>query len=126
MAHFACVGCVAIELSHESKGEHASEEAAQIAALTAAAVVHAFGSELVLLNLCQNHGAQFSRLVQRVKNVESVLDRAGVLRGADRDPDLWDALKAHGMFERVCKCGRPFLTREDSALCPPCRGLGRG
>lgn len=35
--------------------------------------------------------------------------------------ELWDALKRSGMVERVCVCGRPFLSRDENPLCPPCR-----
>lgn len=37
--------------------------------------------------------------------------------------ELFAALKASGMRAVTCTCGREFLTREESNLCPPCRGL---
>lgn len=36
--------------------------------------------------------------------------------------ELLAALVASGMREVVCECGRPFLTRGASDVCPPCRG----
>src|SRR5262245_35792456 len=34
-----------------------------------------------------------------------------------------DAARASGLCDVVCaRCTRPFLTRADSDLCPPCRG----
>lgn len=37
-------------------------------------------------------------------------------------PELLDALRRSGMRDVTCECGRPFLTRDVSDLCPPCRG----
>jgi hypothetical protein len=80
------------------------------------------GEDLWECQSCKDRGP-FHELIARecphqtsqAEAIRNVLKAIGL-------PDLMAALIESGMKKQACaKCGRTFLTRKETSLCPPCR-----
>jgi hypothetical protein len=80
------------------------------------------GEDLWECQSCKDRGPFYELMARECPHHTSQAEAIRNVLKAIGLPDLMAALIESGMKKQACaKCGRTFLTRKETSLCPPCR-----